>query len=530
MKTYADFEVWISANPAAGAYPVRVFSSPAGPATGELKLDLFAADFLSELALVRGVQQDLDRLRAFGRKLFAALFSGRVRDAWNESVGRINADNSGLRLRLWIEAPELALLPWELLNDPDLGFLATSANTVLSRYLPVREPPVLQKQKKLRILAVVESPDGLPTIDEAEIDRLRTALTGLGAGVEHTVLKNATAGQIQQALQQDYHVLHYLGHGTSRQLILTADDGSPQLIDEEQFAQVVQGRGSLRLIFLNACSSSQSAEGGLFGGVGPALIRQRIPAVIAMQYPTVQLATVSEFSEAVYGAIANGLPVDVAVNEGRQRLAAGPLLGTRDWSTPVLYMGTRSGRIFDLPQEEAAEIKTAWEAVMAAAQQAGAVGSLSELSKRFQGLSAKLARLKWLSELGRVIRDLRADFAPCSEHVRRAGGQPANLPLPALDGAWRSVRQQSLGELEILMDEEKSRGGELPGWYADLHNTGRKVDQDLANISLLALRDDLISFGDQIARAEIRVGRLRDEELDSLISYADQTLGRLSAS
>lgn len=163
MKTYADFEVWISV-PVAGAYPVRVFSSPAGPAAGELKLDLDATDFKSELALVRGVQQDIEMLRAFGQRLFNALFNYEVRSAWDASQGLLNAKNSGLRLRLWIEAPELAVLPWELLNDPNSGFIATSADTVLSRYLPVREPPVLQKQEKLRILVVVESPWGCPPL------------------------------------------------------------------------------------------------------------------------------------------------------------------------------------------------------------------------------------------------------------------------------------------------------------------------------------------------------------------------------
>ena len=533
MRTYADFEVWISARPqgaGGGAYRVQVFSSPVGPVGGELNLDLDVADFMSELALVSGIQQDLGRRRAFGERLFTALFDGPVRDAWNGSLGHINASNSGLRVRLWIEVPELARLPWELLHDPNLGFLATASNTVLSRYLPVREPPVLQKHDKLRVLVVVESPAGLPAIEEAEVDRLRAALSGLGAGVEYTVLKNATAAQLHQALQRDYHVLHYLGHGVSRRLVLTAGDGSPAPVDEDQFAQLVQGRGGLRLVFLNACSSSQSEEGGLFGGVGPALIRRGVPAVIAMQYPTVQLSTASEFSEAVYGALANGLPIDVAVNEGRQRLSAGPLLGTRDWSTPVLYMGTRSGRIFDLPQDEAAEVSASWEAVVAAAQQAGVVGSLSELTKRFQEVSARLARLKSLSELGRMLRGLRADFAPCLEHVERAGGVPANLPLPALGNAWRSVRQRSLGELETFMDDKKDRGEQEPGWYTDLFNTKQKVDKDLADLALLALYNDLSNFGEQIAQAETRIGRQHDEEIGTLISYSDQTLGRLSAS
>jgi hypothetical protein len=54
----------------------------------------------------------------FGRLLFDRLFDGSVRDVWRESVGRASAvADRGIRLRLWIDSPELAALPWELLHD-----------------------------------------------------------------------------------------------------------------------------------------------------------------------------------------------------------------------------------------------------------------------------------------------------------------------------------------------------------------------------------------------------------------------------
>jgi hypothetical protein len=54
-------------------------------------------------------------------------------------------------------------------------------------------------------------------------------------------------------------------------------------INEQEFAQLVSGRRSLRLVVLNACHSAQSEAGGIFAGIGPALVRQRMPAVVAMQ-------------------------------------------------------------------------------------------------------------------------------------------------------------------------------------------------------------------------------------------------------
>jgi hypothetical protein len=53
MPVFADFEILIaeSASGAADMFPVRVTSSPAGPAEGVLQLPLNDADFRAKLAL-----------------------------------------------------------------------------------------------------------------------------------------------------------------------------------------------------------------------------------------------------------------------------------------------------------------------------------------------------------------------------------------------------------------------------------------------------------------------------------------------
>ncbi len=58
-----------------------------------------------------------------------------------------------------------------------------------------------------------------------------------------------------------------------------------------------------------------------------------------MQYPTVQVGTASMFSRELYGALGRGREIDIAVNTGR-RAVAGRHLDSRDWSAPVLYVGT----------------------------------------------------------------------------------------------------------------------------------------------------------------------------------------------
>jgi hypothetical protein len=306
----------------------------------------------------------MDSRESFGRKLFEALFRGKVRDVWKTSRGRLSGGEAdGLRLRLCINDPQIAALPWELLYEDDMGFLATADNVALSRYLPVPEPSVFTICDKLRVLVVVESPSNLDPIEDQVINKLRRALTDSGSFVEPEILKNATIPMIQNALnQQDYHVLHFLGHGQAGKLALVQAGGTERkYIADREFAQLVQGRSALRLIVLNACYSSQPVDGVLFAGVGPSLVKMQIPAVVAMQYDTVAVDTAVQFNDAFYGALAKGDAVDFAVNTARQLLSSAGL-EMRDWSTPVLYMGTRQGRLWLTKKVEHAE--TRWSRAM----------------------------------------------------------------------------------------------------------------------------------------------------------------------
>lgn len=498
MKPLADFDISITppfVTPEAGratTYPVQV-QSIAGPANGELALDLEADDFRTDLARVRGIEPDLALRKSFGGKLFRALFRDDVERVWQRSLGRVDSSDlfDGQRIRLTINVPELALLPWELLwGGDDWGFLATAANQVLSRYLPVPEPPSLRAEGKLRLLLIVQSPDGPPPIEQAEIDSLRQAIEGLGDQVKTKLLINVQRDAIVDALQEEYHVVHFLGHGTARKLALIGGDGGPAFIDDEEFAQLFLGQRSLRLVLLNACHSSQADPQGLFTGIGPALVQKRVPAVIAMQYPFVQLTTAGQFSRAFYAALAKGQPVDIAVNAGRRALSAGDLLQSRDWSTPILYMGTRQGRILDFAQaEEPAQEESdpIRELRLAALASAEAEAGLERLAEQVNEIQLRAHRLREWFVLERTLRSLQSILDGFNVTVKKVGSPPLDTEqIDNIDMWWTQCKFQ-INELTGLSAQIRHVRRPLPS-QAD---TGHPIDVDGWITGLTGLRDQI---------------------------------------
>ena len=99
-----------------------------------------------------------------GRVLFEALFTSEVRSRYRSSLASAREQHKHLRLRLRVEAPELAVLPWEFLYDEERGdHITLLRETTLTRYLEMGEPvQALTLQPPIRILGMIASPKDLP--------------------------------------------------------------------------------------------------------------------------------------------------------------------------------------------------------------------------------------------------------------------------------------------------------------------------------------------------------------------------------
>ena len=341
-KGYLNFDLEIER--ATQGYSAEVISSPAGEARADIPPPL-----LTQLDQT-GSQQ------AIGAQLFDAVFRDEVLSSLRRSLDAAERQGKGLRIRLRLaDVPELADLPWETLYDRSRDiFLALSADTPLVRYLELPESPRDMKgEPRLRVLAVIASPAGYPPLDtEHEWANLKEALKDLEARglVALERLAPPSLDALQRQLRvQEYHILHFLGHGSfdaqaqDSVLLLEGEDGKPQVVSGQNFSALLRDQRSLRLTVLNVCEGAEAAASDAYSGVAQRLVRGGVPAVIAMRTAISDQASIA-LAHSFYSALADGAAVDAALSEARKTLFTGGYQA--EWGTPVLYMRAADGNLW----------------------------------------------------------------------------------------------------------------------------------------------------------------------------------------
>jgi hypothetical protein len=276
------------------------------------------------------------------------------------ALTRVHAGEApGLRLRLHLtDVPELADLPWEYIYPgADYDFPALSTRTPVVRYADVPRPvPPQEVTLPLRVLAMVARPRGYLVPDPArERDELNKNLAPLinRRQVKVNWLDEPTREMLLRHLRQEpYHVLHFVGHGRFDPhtqdgfLILTDKQGYADPLDSVRLRRLLQDCPSLRMAVLIACEGARTGMIDPFAGIAATLVRGGIPAVVAMQFE-ITYGAAAIFESALYQALADKLPLDAAVGEGRKTVDL-QRPGTVEWGIPVLYLRTSDGRIFDV--------------------------------------------------------------------------------------------------------------------------------------------------------------------------------------
>ena len=308
-------------------------------------------------------------VKAFGKKIYDAMFGGEVGECVLQAIDRTRREQTqdeggGYRFRLWLdEVPELWSVPWEFLYCTRYGRpLCRSEFTPFVRWIGDGPPAgeLLVNKLPLRMLVLATDAGGQSLQVQDELNELCTTLKPLvTAGIAAVKVlegRQATFNKWKQAWDEErYHVLHIIAHGgydTSNKmgyLTLSTGAGSRKYLGD-QIGEVLTNRPP-KLAVLNFCEGAFAGDQNPMTGVAQWLARLGIPAVTAMQFSVTDHSALL-FSEAFYRALARGRPVEVAVEKARGRIWSGfdeanGNTNEVEWATPVLFMRTDDGRVLD---------------------------------------------------------------------------------------------------------------------------------------------------------------------------------------
>ena len=346
---YQDFQILVDKN-----NNIRA-DSQQGEVWSELRLERNQIELA--LQLIESEKTNSNLLKTFGNQLYQALFPNQINAKFHATMAAAEKNQDSVRLRLIFESPELATLPWELLYDQGTNtFLANNIQTVLSRYIdvPLQKRDIKTATLPLKVLLVISTPTDLPSLDTtAEQNLIQQALkkhieTGQ---IQLDILQKATRREIQQKLREKpYNIFHFIGHGEFNNnkgyIVLVDENDKAKLLDDETFANFFLGDCNLGLVILNCCKGAAVSSNQPFAGTAANLVRRGIPAVVAMQYP-IWDSTAKLFADKFYRTLAQGYPVDAAIQKTRNLISMEVGLDKPDFATPVLYMRAKDGIILN---------------------------------------------------------------------------------------------------------------------------------------------------------------------------------------
>jgi tetratricopeptide (TPR) repeat protein len=306
-------------------------------------------EFSDEMDLVRDLSKQPHerknkeierRIMGMGRKLFRRVFTEAALDQYR------SADPAALAL---LVSDDLAILPWELLHD-GANWTARTRGVVRAVTAEQRPPEIIPKPGALRVLAAIAGPllhdnEALPDDDPRQPDPIDVnahaevfrRLEGAQFPAEVKLRKHITRESLSREVSENYHVLHFVGHGNVGRLVFENRHGIADLAEEDWIREqiTVALRGGLRLVVVNSCFSADADKE--MPGVAATILKTGVPAVIGMRGSVSEPADIA-FVRNLYGGLARGKPIDEAVMDARRAMATDPRTEAWEWATPVLFV------------------------------------------------------------------------------------------------------------------------------------------------------------------------------------------------
>ena len=207
-------------------------------------------------------------------------------------------------------------------------------------------PTTLTMPRPVKLLVVLAAPKDQPELDmQREEAGIRQALQNVP--VEVTVLHHATIEKLHDALLDvEPHILHFSGHGVvsggfGALALEKPGSGNTDPLTARQMRGLLNRMG-ITLAVLNACETARHSTRDALMGVAQALIREEIPAVIAMQFLVSETVALM-FTRRLYEFLFRGDPLEKIVTETRVGIDINAEEDRISWGIPVLFMRAKDG-------------------------------------------------------------------------------------------------------------------------------------------------------------------------------------------
>jgi hypothetical protein len=294
-----------------------------------------------------------EELQYVGARLFDSLFQGDLLRLYIHLREQTRPTETRLRIRLKIDPPNVARLPWECLYDTRRAtFLGNSPETTLVRFLEqAKEPASVPLEPPLKVLVAAEFADeaDAPRIRQ-EAAAVREALRRLeGEGLVSVREEGRALGEdrltrdgLTSLVRRNVDVLHLLTSSRwssgEAKIGLVDANGRGDYMAPEQLVPLLQD-GSPRLVVFSG------GEGVV--GVGPELagrLLEHIPALLSLSGLRPEDLAV-RFAESFYRALASLKPADACLSEARRELGVFfPLESS--WLAPSLFVSQKDPVVF----------------------------------------------------------------------------------------------------------------------------------------------------------------------------------------
>lgn len=333
--------------------------------------------FLSELSF--RTREEL--LAGLGVTLFDALAHGNVGTAIQDVLFRTIKDKSETSLRISFDERSAKYLgyPWELVHDSRRFLVKSGLGVTRSLYLA--EPGnAVEITAPVHVLSVSPRPVDASRIPRRDIKRVKQGLSSEQPEHEFvfsTIRSPATFRKLRDKLNRlrrehkPVHILLIDGHGfvgwkceaclqinsdaqktcenadcqrprggqvSSGYILFEEEDGTSDKVSADEFATWT-GRSGVQLVVLNACESGKLDGKDVYGAVSVALIREHIPAVIALQFP-IRAKEMESFLVELFTSMASTLTKQTQIGLAdieRSMIHARSALSKQYWFYPVLY-------------------------------------------------------------------------------------------------------------------------------------------------------------------------------------------------